>query len=159
MRRIRQLLPMEENIRILENGKVAVWAVAGDDDYPYAVPINYVYHEGAVYIHCAKQGHKLDAINRNPKCSLCVVDKDDVVAEEFTSYFRSVIAFGEACIVEDISDMIDALRLLSEKYCPGIDPTNEIDKLLKNVCIVKIKLNDITGKEAIELVRMKNKIS
>ena len=155
MRRIRQLLPEEENIRILENGKVAVWAVAGDDDYPYAVPINYVYHEGCIYIHCARQGHKLDAIRRNPKCSLCIVDKDDVVPIEFTSYFRSVIAFGKAEIVEEENEVIDALRLLSDKYSPGIDPEEEIKKFLKNVCIVRIRLVEVTGKEAIELVRMR----
>ncbi|MDE6554328.1 MAG: pyridoxamine 5'-phosphate oxidase family protein [Muribaculaceae bacterium] len=155
MRRIRQLLPEEENIRILENGKAAVWAVAGDDDYPYAVPINYVYHEGCIYIHCARQGHKLDAIRRNPKCSLCIVDKDDVVPIEFTSYFRSVIAFGKAEIVEEENEVIDTLRLLSDKYSPGIDPEEEIKKFLKNVCIVRIRLVEVTGKEAIELVRMR----
>lgn len=155
MRRIRQQLPEEENIRILENGKVAVWAVAGDDDYPYAVPINYVYHEGCIYIHCARQGHKLDAIRRNPKCSLCIVDKDDVVPIAFTSYFRSVIAFGKAEIVEEENEVIDALRLMSDKYSPGIDPEEEIRKFLKNVCIVRIRLVEVTGKEAIELVRMR----
>lgn len=155
MRRIRQLLPMDENIRILENGKVAVWAVAGDDDYPYAVPINYVYSEGNVYIHCAKQGHKLDAIMRNPKCSLCIVDKDDVVSEEFTSYYRSVIAFGEALIIKEDHEKLKALKLLCSKYCPGVDPTDEIEKFFKNVCIVRIKLIEISGKEAIELLRMR----
>lgn len=148
-------MPMEENIRILENGKVAVWAVSGDDNYPYAVPINYVYLDGNIYIHCAKQGHKLDAIIRNPKCSLCIIDKDDVVPEEFTSYFRSVIAFGSAMIIDDEAEKLHALNLLSEKYSPGIDPTHEIDKLFKNVCIVRINLTEITGKEAIELVRMR----
>ena len=155
MRRIRQLLPMEENMRILKEGKVAVWAVAGDDDYPYAVPINYVYNEGYIYIHCAKQGHKLDAIRRNPKCSLCIIDKDDIVPEEFTSYFRSVIAFGVAAIVEDEKEVLTALKLLSNKHSPGIDPTHEIDTFLKNVCIVRVNLTEITGKEAIELARMR----
>lgn len=155
MRRIRQLLPEEECIGILENGKVAVWAVAGDDNYPYAVPINYVYSDGHIYIHCAKQGHKLDAIRRNPKCSICIIDKDDVVQNEFTSYFRSVIAFGLAGIIEEEYKIIEALRLLCGKYCPGIDPDDEIQKFLRNVCIVCIKLTEVTGKEAIELVRMR----
>lgn len=155
MRRIRQLLPIDENIRILKTGKFAVLAVAGDDGYPYAVPINYVYYEGSVYIHCAKQGHKIDAIIRNPKCSLCIVDKDEVVAEEFTSYFRSVIAFGHAEIVEAEEDKSNALRLLCDKYSRGIDPTDEIKRCIKNVCIVRIRLSEITGKEAIELVRMR----
>ncbi|MDE7376585.1 MAG: pyridoxamine 5'-phosphate oxidase family protein [Muribaculaceae bacterium] len=40
--------------------------------------INYVYDGGRIYLHSAKQGHKIDAIARDPKCLLCVVDKDDV---------------------------------------------------------------------------------
>lgn len=155
LRRIKQELPAEECVEILNRGKSCVWAVSGDDDYPYAVPINFVFFHGDVYIHCARQGHKLDAIRRNPKCSICVIDKDDVVPDEFTTYFKSVIVFGEAEIIEDERSKIDALRLLSEKYAPGIDPMEEIAKFLKNVCIVRIHLSRITGKEAIELTRMR----
>lgn len=155
LRRIKQELQKEECVNILNRGKVCIWAVAGDDDYPYAVPINYVYVNDSIYIHCALQGHKIDAINRNPKCSICVIDKDDVVPEEFTTYFKSVIAFGQAEIEEDEKVKISALKLLSDKYAPGIDPTEEIARFLKNVCIVRIRLHRITGKEAIELTRMR----
>ena len=41
MRRKNQLLSQEENIAILQNGTTGTLAVLGDDDYPYAVPINY----------------------------------------------------------------------------------------------------------------------
>ena len=94
MLRFKQSLPDVESQRILTLGKYAVWAVDGDDDYPYAVPVNYVYDGDAIYIHCSRQGHKIDSIARNPRCSLCIVEKADVVPEEFTSYFRSVIVFG-----------------------------------------------------------------
>ena len=40
MRRFRQGLSESESLEILRKGKVAVLAVAGDDDYPYAVPLN-----------------------------------------------------------------------------------------------------------------------
>lgn len=156
MRRFKQELPHDEVLRILNGGKVAVWAVSGDDDYPYAVPVNYVYADGAIYIHSAAQGHKIDAIKRNPKCSICIVDKDDVVPEEFTSYFRSVIAFGRAALIENVDDKIEALQLLSEKYSKGIDPTGEINKFLKVVAIIKITIERVTGKEAIELVRKRS---
>lgn len=96
-------------------------AVSGDDDYPYAVPVNYVYDGTSIYIHSAAQGHKVDALRRNHKCSLCIVDKDDVIPEEFTSYFRSVIVFGTAHFVESTDEKIAALRLLADKYSPGID--------------------------------------
>lgn len=153
MRRFRQQLPDSESKKILSDGRYAVWAVDGDEGYPYAVPINYVYDGEAIYLHCARQGHKIDSIVRNPKCSMCIVEKDDVVPDEFTSYFRSVIVFGKAEIVEDETQRVEALRLLSGKYSQDIDPTSEIDRFLKTVCIVRIDIDRITGKEAIELTR------
>ncbi|MCH5246221.1 MAG: pyridoxamine 5'-phosphate oxidase family protein [Muribaculaceae bacterium] len=156
MRRFRQKLSENESLDILQKGKVAVLAVAEDNDYPYAVPLNYVYHNGDIYVHSASQGHKIDALKRNPKCSLCIVDKDDIIAEEFTSYFRSVIAFGEAEFITSEETKIMALRLLCEKYSPGVNPTDEINKSQQVVTIIRIRLEQITGKEAIELVRRRN---
>lgn len=153
MRRFKQLLPTDEVERILCNGRYCVMAVSGDDDYPYAVPVNYVYDGISIYIHSAAQGHKIDALRRNPKCSLCIVDKDDVIPEEFTSYFRSVIVFGKAHFVESADEKITALRLIGDKYSPYIDPEAEIDRFIKTVCIVRIAIDSITGKEAIELTR------
>jgi len=156
MRRSKQELPDDESKRILTNGKYAVWEVAGDDDYPYAVPVNYAYDGNAIYIHCARQGHKIDSIVRNSKCSMCVVDKDEVVPEEFTSYFRSVIVFGRAEIIDDERQRLYALRLLCYKYSPGVDSAAEIGRFLESVCIVRIGIDRITGKEAIELTRQRN---
>ena len=153
MRRFRQELPANETERILRNGKYCVMAVSGDDDYPYAVPVNYAYDGNSIYIHSASQGHKIDAIRRNPKCSLCIVDRDDVIPEVFTSYFRSVIVFGTAHFVESTDGKIAALRLLGNKYSPGIDPEAEIARFIKTVCIVRIDIDSIAGKEAIELTR------
>lgn len=153
MRRFKQQLSSEETERILRNGKYCVMAVSGDDDYPYAVPVNYVYDGAAIYIHSAAQGHKIDALRRNPKCSLCIVDKDDVIPEEFTSYFRSVIVFGMAHFVESTEEKVAALRLLGYKYSPGIDPEAEIARFIKTVCVVRIDIDSVTGKEAIELTR------
>ena len=157
MRRFKQELPDAESRQILTDGKYAVWAVDGDDDYPYAVPVNYVYDGEAIYIHCARQGHKIDSILRNPKCSMCIVDKDDVIPEEFTSYFRSVIVFGKAEMIEDDTLRLDALRLLCDKYSPKIDPTDEITRFLKTVCLVRINIDHISGKEAIELTRLRKR--
>lgn len=153
MRRFNQQLPAVEAVRILRKGKYCVMAVSGDEGYPYAVPVNYVYDGTAIFIHSAAQGHKIDALRRNPKCTLCVVDKDDVIPEEFTSYFRSVIVFGKAHFVETTDEKIAALRLLGDKYSPGIKPDDEIARFIKSVCIVRIDIDRVTGKEAIELTR------
>lgn len=156
MRRIRQELSENESLEILKKGKVAVMAVAGDDGYPYAVPLNYEYDNGCIYLHSASQGHKIDSLKRNPKCSLCIVDKDDVVPEEFTSYFRSVIVFGKVEFITRDEEKKAALELLCKKYSPGLDPTDEIQKSIKNVLIIRIRLEKVSGKESIELVRRRH---
>ena len=101
MRRKKQLLTPEERAAVLHRGTSGVLALAGDDGYPYAVPMSYVYDGAKLYFHCAKSGHKLDAIRRNCKASFCVIDQDQIVPEEYTSHFRSVIVFGTMRILED----------------------------------------------------------
>ena len=101
MRRKRQQLSPAECEEILRRGTSGVLAAEGDGGYPYAVPLSYIYEDGRLYFHCAKAGHKLDAVRRNKKVSFCVIDRDTIVLEEYTSYFRSVIVFGEMRILED----------------------------------------------------------
>ena len=119
MRRHRQQLSQGDCAAILSRGTSGVLAVAGDGGYPYAVPLSYVYQEGTLFFHCAKAGHKLDALRRCSKASFCVIDQDQVVPPEYTTYFRSVIAFGRTRILEDEAEKQAAIWLLAEKYCPG----------------------------------------
>lgn len=102
MRRKRQLLPAEDSIAILKKITSGILALHGDDGYPYAVPVSYVYADGRIYFHTAMNGHKVDSIVRNDKVSFCVVEQDEVKPAEFTTYFRSVIVFGKARILEAV---------------------------------------------------------
>lgn len=155
MRRKRQLLPQELSEKILETGKTGVLAVTGDEGYPYTVPLNFVYREGAIYFHCAKAGHKMDAIRGDGKVSFCVIEKDDIVPEEFTAYFRSVVAFGRASELPDGEEKLAAIRLLNRKYAPDFYEKGEaeITQKLAATCLVKIDVEHLTGKEASELVK------
>ncbi len=157
MRRKNQILSVEENINILEKGTSGVLAVAGDDGYPYAVPLSYVYKDSKIYFHCALTGHKLDAIAGNEKVSFCVIDQDQVVTEEYTTYFRSVIAFGKARVLEQEDEKWHALEVLAAKYSPddAEGRMQTIDRTLKMVCMVEITIEHLTGKEAKELVKAK----
>ena len=155
MRRKNQLLPPEEAESILRQGTSGVLSLLGDGGYPYGVPLSYVYHNGRLYFHCAKAGHKLDAIRREPKVSFCVVGKNQLVPEEFTTYFTSVIAFGRATVLTDDREREAALRLLSEKYVKAskerVDA--EIAKSFPAVCLVELAIEHLSGKQAIELVQ------
>ncbi len=101
MRRFSQELTPEECRRVLERGTHGVWWCWGMSYPCYSSPLSYVHGEGKLWFHCAKTGHKLDAIRAYPKVSFCVVDRDEIVPEEYTTYFRSVIAFGTARELED----------------------------------------------------------
>lgn len=156
MRRKKQALSLEESEAILERGSAGVLAVEGDGGYPYAVPLSYVYREGKLVFHCAKSGHKLDGIRRNSRVSFCVIDRDTVVPEEYTTYFRSVIVFGKARILEDEAEKRTAIDQLARKYAPEDSAENRsraIEREYRGLCMVEVTTEHITGKEAVELTR------
>lgn len=156
LRRKKQVLSEEENAKILKYGTSGVLALAGDNDYPYAVPISYVYDGEKLYFHCARSGHKMDAIKRNPKASFCVIDQDLVVPEEYTSYFRSVIVFGTMRILEQDMEKRAAIEKLALKYAPDDTQENRhkaIEREWKPLCVLELTPEHISGKDAIELKR------
>ena len=159
MRRFKQILSEEDCAAVLHGGTSGVLAVSGDEGYPYAVPLSYVFDGSKLYFHCAKTGHKLDAIARNNKVSFCVIDRDQVVPQEYTTYFRSVIVFGRARILEDETEKRGALEKLAARYSPDHQEgrLQEIDSQIGKVCMVEITVDHMTGKEAIELVREKER--
>ena len=156
MRRKRQQLSEKECRAVLERGTSGVLAVSGDDGYPYAVPLSYVYTEGKLFFHSAKSGHKIDAIRRNAKASFCVIDQDLVVPEEYTSYFRSIIAFGTIRILEDSQEKREAIEKLAVKYAPADSAANRaraIEREWAPLCMLEMTIDHLSGKQAIELVQ------
>lgn len=155
MRRNRQQLSREECERILSRCTSGVLALTGDGGYPYAVPLSYVYADGAIIFHSAVQGHKVDAIRRDSRCSFCVIEQDDIRPAEFTTYFRSVIAFGRIRLLEDAAEKVRALRLLGRRYSPDDEPglQHEIDKSLDRLLLLRLDIEHLSGKEAIELTK------
>lgn len=158
MRRKKQQMSQEETIRVLERGTHGVLAVAGEDGYPYAVPLSYVYKNGKLFFHCATAGHKLDAIEKEDKVSFCVVDQDQVMPKEYTTYFRSVIVFGKARVLEEEEEKRRAIQLLARRYSPEEEEValqEAIKREYKALCMIELKIQHMTGKETVELVRKK----
>jgi len=158
MRKEKQLLSMEDTLSVMDRCTNGILACLGDEDYPYAVPLSYVYFNDKIYFHSAKAGHKIDAIINHPKVSFSVIDEDTIVSEEYTSYFRSVIAFGKAKII-DGDERMEAFEALVEKYS-GDQPKEAKHKEITECTqayIIAIDVEHITGKEAIEYVNSKNK--
>ena len=159
MRRKRQLLSEEESIAILQKATAGTLALLGDNDYPYAVPISYVYADGRLYFHSALSGHKVDAIRKCDKASFCVIEQDEVHPEKYTTFFRSVIAFGRIHIIEDETEKLETARMLVNRYNPNQEEAlqKELENGLSRMLMIRFGIEHLTGKEAIELVRRHQK--
>jgi len=156
MRWKKQALPESECFAVLDRNTAGVLALSGDGGYPYAVPISYVRDGGRILFHSAKSGHKLDAVARCERASFCVIDRDQVVPEEYTTYFRSVIAFGRIRLLEAPEEKRRAIELLARRYAPEDTPANRdaaIDREFAPLCMLELSIEHLSGKEAIELVK------
>lgn len=155
MRRKRQQLSNEESIGLLQEATAGTLALLGDGGYPYAVPLSYVYADGHLYFHSALSGHKVDAIRNCAKASFCVIAQDQVKPQEYTTYFRSVIAFGNIHIVEDPEEKLSIARLLGNRYNPHQDEAlqRELEHGLSRMLALRFDIEHLTGKAAIELMR------
>ena len=172
MRRFKQELDHEACLGIINRATSGVLSVLGDEGYPYGVPLSYVYIDGDTeasdktdgraifYFHCAKAGHKIDALRNCDKACFTIIDMDDVVADEFTTYFRSVIAFGHVRILETREEIMPAIQMLAKRYSPDESEesrNHEIDREFAGLAMLEFTVDHMTGKEAIELVRKREK--
>lgn len=155
MRRFKQELKSDEVERILKTNTSGVLALIDSNGYPYTVPMSYVYSNGNIYFHSAKSGHKIDAVNGNKKATFCVIDKDDVMPEKYTTAYKSVIAFGKVEIVDDGEEALSAVRQLGDKYYPDHfeELQAEIEKYNSAFLIIRFDIEHISGKQAIELLK------
>ncbi len=154
IRRKKQMLSNDECIEILNKGTSGVLALLGDNNYPYTVPISYIYCNSKLYFHGAKSGHKIDAIKKYSKASFCVIDQDNIIPEEYTTYFRSVVAFGNIHIMKNEIEIKKAIEDLAKKYYPNDSEVRrniEIDKEWKSLCMMEFSIEYLSGKEAIEI--------
>ena len=153
MRRKRQKLDEAECIEVLQRSTSGVLSLHGDDGYPYGVPLSHAYVDGRLLFHGAKSGHKFDAMQANPKASYTVIEQDAVVPEEFTTYYRSVIAFGRTRILEG-DEKLTALRQLADCFWPDHEAEREaeIAPRLDRMSVFVMEIDHMSGKQAKELV-------
>ena len=158
MRRTVQQLSYEEAEAVLLRGTSGVLALTGDKAFPYAVPLSYIYDGEHIYFHSATEGHKIDAIQRNPNASFAVIDQDEVIPEKYTTAYRSVIVFGSIRIIDDEVEKRTAVRKLAVKYAP--DNTEQqhnemIDRTWERFCMLEMSIAHMTGKVGSALVAKK----
>lgn len=152
MRRFKQEISHEECVEVLTTMKRGVLSVAGEDGYPYGMPIDHWYNEadGKIYFHGAKAGHKIDALRADNRVSYCVMDEGYREEGDWALNIRSVIIFGKIRFVE-----FDKEPELVREICVGMsakftdDPNyadDEIAKVGKNVLCLELTPDHMTGK-------------
>ena len=147
--RIKQQLPREECIRLLQQQPRGVLSVMGDDGYPYGLPIDHWYNseDGRIYFHSGMQGHKVDAIRRCDKASFCIYDEGSRISGDWALNIRSVIVFGRVRIIEDPAKAIELTRRLSYKYTSdSAFIEDEIRKYGHETLVFTLIPEHITGK-------------
>lgn len=147
MRRIRQLQSEEVCVRILKEQPRGVLAVHGEDGYPYAFPMDYVYADGKIYFHCAREGHKIDAIRADDRVSFCVYNEGFRREGEWALNITSVVIFGRIRFIEDRDEAYKACRKLGEKYFPTREELEyEMEHAFKRVQMLELTIDHMTGK-------------
>ena len=149
MRRIRQQISVEECVRILREEKRGVLSLAGENGYPYGIPMNHWYNpeDGKLYFHGAKEGHKLDALRKDNRVSYCVWDAGYRREGEWALNVNSVVAFGRISLVTDE----EKVKLICEKLCRKFTDDEEyIERELRNalprVQCLELVIDHMTGK-------------
>lgn len=135
---------------LLHSARRGVLAVNGDDGYPYAIPVNYLYleEENKIIFHGAKAGHKADSIKACDKVCFTVYGDEMILDEPWAPYLQSVVIFGRCHRVEDRDMTIELVRKLALKFFPDAALVEEeIASSGKAVQIYEIEIEHLSGKQ------------
>lgn len=138
---------------LLRSCRRGILAVNGDDGYPYAIPINYVYDNDArkIYFHGARIGHKIDAIRVCDKVCFTVCGNEIIKEEDWAPYVQSVVVFGRCHLVEPGSKATMLIKQYAMKYYPNEKMVDEeIAHSGKAAQVFEIEIEHLTGKEVQE---------
>ena len=136
-------------VHLLETCHTGRLGTVGRDGRPMVKPLNFAYHEGIIYFHCAKEGEKLDDIRGDNR--VCFEVDLPVAYVKGTMenpcraeyLYRSVIARGRAIIVEDRAERLLALDALMSKYQPEGGYGAYPEEKLALTCIVRIDIEEM----------------
>ncbi len=148
MRRKDRQLTAEEAWCIVERCSYGVMTMVDEEGQAYGVPVNHARSGDVLYIHCATEGKKTDAMGRHPRVSMVFVDQSDVVEEKYTTRYASAMVFGTAGEVTDDEEKIEGLRAICQRHAPGnMEMFDEyVRPRVGRTAVWKITVEQISGK-------------
>ncbi len=142
-------LSEEECLQILTTEKRGVLSVVGDGGYPYGMPMNHYYHEedGAIYFHCGKSGHRLDALKACDKVSFCVYNSGEQKDGAWALTIKSVIVFGTVTVIDDRNTIEAIAYRLSRKFTDDEEYIcREIERFAAGTLLLRLDVEHLCGK-------------
>lgn len=152
MRRDKKAMAPDRVNALIKNAEYGELAVLDTNGYPYAVPVNYISDDTHIYIHCALEGAKLDAIAAYEKVSFTIVGRHAIVAKRFSSDFESVVCFGKARLIDDPEEKIELLKEFIYKYAPDfvVGGLQYVGTDFMKTAMIAIEIEHKTGKTNLE---------
>lgn len=147
----REITDRAELDAVLQKATVVQLAMV-DEGSPYVVPMNFGFADGLLYLHCAKQGRKVDVLRRNPRVCFNLFTDEAIVPPattagcNFTSRYRSITGQGRVEFVEGDDAKRKALDIILAHYASGpfsYDPT-----AVEKTCVLRVVVESMTGKKA-----------
>jgi len=151
MRRKDKQMDRAEARRFLETSQVGRLGMVLPGGNPYVVPVNFIFMDGGIYFHSAREGSKVDAVAANPWVCFEVDESQGAepaaIACDISYHYRSAIAFGKASPVVDPLRKKQVLEAIVSKYAPGAAGTirqENVDRTL----VFEISIDTMTGKQS-----------
>jgi nitroimidazol reductase NimA-like FMN-containing flavoprotein (pyridoxamine 5'-phosphate oxidase superfamily) len=108
----------------LTEKRVGTLSMCDTEHKPYAVPVNYIYRNGKIYLHGMGSGKKNLILAANSEVCFTVFEEFGTVTDAVpckcdTSYL-SVVIFGKAVLVQDLDEKTQVLVEILEKFAPQL---------------------------------------
>lgn len=149
VRRQDRLLEEESAIKLLENGEYGVLSMMSTDGSVYGIPISYAWDgQSAIYLHCAPEGEKLRNIAQNSAVSFCIVGQTEVISNQFTTAYESLVLRGNAVKITEREERMLALELILDKYSPNDKEVGMkyAEKSFDRTAIIRMDIDEFSGK-------------
>ncbi len=135
--------------KILRMGKTCQLAFTAEP-VPYLVTLNYGYHDGTLYFHSAREGHKIDLVRKNGQAAFTVaLDLGLVKGEnacDWSVRFQSVVGHGKISLLESPEDKQQGLDLFMAQY--SAEKFSYPDKMIQATAVFKLVISEMTMKQS-----------
>lgn len=150
-RKDREIVDPSEIEKILSQARFLHLGIC-DGEFPYVVPLHYGYRfeneQLFFYVHCAREGHKLDCISKNNNVFVEIDCGEKLVEAEqpcrFGAEFASIMGRGTAQILENPKDKSQALRVFMKTQTGKEYEIRE--DMTQGVAVVEIRMESYTAK-------------